>query len=124
MCEGIATEQELVATSAWIQDSCFRQRTRSCPRMDTEVSAEHMEWKHWYCAALVVKKVGGTPPDALVPWICNLLDGQAALALESIEIKDMCVDGGEEFVFWELDHRFPDKVATDRMAEAWRGPLD
>ena len=47
-----------------------------------------------------------------------LLDGKAALALESIEIKDMYTDGGEELVFRELDQRFPDKVAADPMREA------
>ena len=44
--------------------------------------------------------------------------GQAALALESIDIKDMCTEGREELVFRELDQRFPDKVAADRMGEA------
>ena len=57
------------------------------------------------------------PPEALGPWIYTLLDGQSALALESIEIKGMCTDGGEELVFRELDQRFPDKVAADRMGE-------
>ena len=40
----------------------------------------------------------------------TLLDGQAALALESIEVKDMCTDGGEELFFRELDQSFPDKM--------------
>ena len=63
-------------------------------------------------------------PEALGPWVYTLLDcqdgqdGQAAVALESIEIKDVCTDGGEELVFRELDQRFRDKVAVDRMGEA------
>ena len=81
-------------------------------------AAEYKAWKRWARAALVVKKVGGMPPEALGPWIYTLLDGQAALALESIEITDMCTDGGEELFFRELDQRFPDKVAADRMGEA------
>ena len=48
----------------------------------------------------------------------TLLDGQAALALDKMEIKDMCTDGGEELVFRELDQRFPDKVAANRTGEA------
>ena len=50
-------------------------------------------WKRWACAPLVVKKVGGMPPEALWPWMYTLLDGQAALALEAIKIRDMCTDG-------------------------------
>ena len=33
------------------------------------------------------------PADTRVRWIYTLLDGQAALALESTEIKDMCTEG-------------------------------
>ena len=72
-------------------------------------AAEYKVWKRWARAALVVKKVGGLPPEALEPWIYTL---------ESVEITDMCTDGGEELVFRELDQRFPDKVAADRMGEA------
>ena len=52
------------------------------------------------------------------PGFTLYLDGQAALALVSIEIKDMCTEGGEELVFRVLDQRFPDKVAADRVGEA------
>ena len=52
------------------------------------------------------------------------MDGQAAVALESIDIKDMCTEGGKELVFRELDQRFPDKVAADRMGEAMEEALD
>ena len=76
--------------------------------------------KRWARAARVgqKKKVGGVPPEALEPWIHTLLDGQAALALESVVIKDMCTDGREELVFRKLNQRFPDKAAADRMGEA------
>ena len=57
-------------------------------------------------------------PEALRPWLYTLLDGQAALALESIDIKDMCMEGGEQLVFRELDQRFPDKVAAVRVGGA------
>ena len=49
----------------------------------------------------------------------TLVDGQAAMAMEASDIKDL--DGGkvagrwrEEVVFRELDDRFPDRVAADR----------
>ena len=48
----------------------------------------------------------------------TLLDGQAALALDSFDIKDMCTEGGEDLIFRELDQRFPDKVAAVRLGEA------
>ena len=66
--------------------------------MDVEVVS-----KHWARADLVVKKLGGMPPEALEPRMYTLLDGPAVLALESIEIKEMCMGGGEELVFQELD---------------------
>ena len=57
-------------------------------------------------------------PEALGLWIYTLLDGQAALALESIDTKDMGMVGGEELIFRELDQRFPDKLAGDRVGDA------
>ena len=79
-------------------------------------------WKRWARAALVVKKVESLQ-RLRSAWIYTLLDGQAALALQSIEIKDMCMDGGEELVFRELDERFPDMVAADCMGEAMEETL-
>ena len=79
-------------------------------------AAEYKVWKRWARAALV-KKLGGMHPEGLVPWIYTLLDGQAAKALDPINIKDMCTEGGEELVFREIDQRFPDKVAADRTGE-------
>ena len=80
-------------------------------------AAEYKVWKRWARAGLAFRKAGGMPTEALGPWMYTLLDGQAALALESIDIKDMCTKGGEELVFRELDQRFPDKVAADRTGE-------
>ena len=44
--------------------------------------------------------------------------GRTELALQAFDIKDLTVDGGEETVFRELDERFPDNVAADRLGEA------
>ena len=65
----------------------------------------------------------GNIPEALGPWMYTRLHGQAALALESVDIKDMCSDGGEELVFRELDQGCPDRVAADRMGEAMEETL-
>ena len=43
----------------------------------------------------LVKKVGGMLPEALGPRTCTLLGGQAALALESVEMKDMRMNDGQ-----------------------------
>ena len=83
-------------------------------------AAEYKVWKRWARAAFVVKKVGGMLPEALGPWIYIQKNGQAALALESIDIKDMCTEDGEELVFRD-DKRFQDKVAADCMVEAMEG---
>ena len=53
---------------------------------DGNSGAEYKVWKRWARAALFVKKVGGTLPEALGLWIYTLLDGQPASALESIDI--------------------------------------
>ena len=65
-------------------------------------AAEYKVWKRWAPAALTP---GGMPPEALGLGMYTLLDGLAALEPESIEIKDMCTDGGEELVFRELEQR-------------------
>ena len=70
--------------------------------------------KRWDRAAFVIKTVE-CHQRVLGP---IHLDGQAAWALESIEIKDMCMVGGEELVIRELGQRFPDKVAADRTGVA------
>ena len=46
-------------------------------------------WKRWALGALIVKKVGGMPPEALETWMHTVSDGHAALALEATEIKDL-----------------------------------
>ena len=56
-------------------------------------AAEYNVWKCWAPAALVVKEVGGMRPETLGPWMYTLLDGQVALALDLIEINDICMDG-------------------------------
>ena len=66
---------------------------------DNNGAADHKVWQRLARAALVVKKSGGMNPDPLCAWLWTMLDGQAALALEAFEIKDLTVDGGEVAVF-------------------------
>ena len=75
-------------------------------------------WKRWAKAAVVVQRARGTPEDALGPWLYTLLDGQAALAVQSLGLAEISGENGEEVVFNKLDERFPDKVAADRLGEA------
>ena len=81
-------------------------------------AAAYKAWKRWAKAAIVVQKARSTPAEAPGPWLCALLDGQAALAVENAGIPDINVELGEEVVFSRLDERFPDKVAADRLGEA------
>eukprot|EP00959_Pyramimonas_sp_CCMP1952_P452127 9466021-Pyramimonas_sp.AAC.1 len=81
-------------------------------------AAAYKVWKRWARAAIVVQKARGTPAEALGPWLYTLLDGQAALAVENVDLADINVDNGEEVVFDRLDERFPEKVAADRLGEA------
>ena len=72
--------------------------------------------KRWARPALLVKKVGGMPPEALGPWRYTLLDGQAALALESMEITDMCMNGGKELP------RTRSKIPRQGGSRLWERP--
>ena len=80
-------------------------------------------------------EVWGGFPDMFGPWLCMLLDGQAAWTLEALDIKGLAAEGGEEVVFPELDERFHDKTRSRRLsqvgarllftrvAERWRRPF-
>ena len=75
-------------------------------------------WKRWAKAAIVVQKAKNTPAEALGPWLYTLLDGQAALAVENVDVGKINIESDEEVVFARLDERFPDKVAVGRPGEA------
>ncbi|CAK0911130.1 unnamed protein product, partial [Prorocentrum cordatum] len=81
-------------------------------------AAAYKVWKRWAKAAVVVQTARNTPAEALGPWLYTLLDGQAALAVENVDLSEINVESGEEVVFARLDERFPDKVAADRLGEA------
>ena len=81
-------------------------------------AATNEAWKRWVKAAIAVQKAKNVPAEALGQWLCALLDGQAALAVENVDIGEINVESGEEVVFEKLDERFPDKVAADRLGEA------
>ncbi|CAK0804773.1 unnamed protein product [Prorocentrum cordatum] len=50
----------------------------------------------------------------------RFLDGQAALAVESVDLAETSVESGEEVVIALLVERFSGKVAADRLGEAKR----
>ena len=52
-----------------------------------------------------------------------VLHGQAAVALEVLDIEDLTVEGEEEVVFRELDERFLDKVAAEKLGQAMEEAL-
>ena len=56
--------------------------------------------------------------EALKPWKYTLLDGQAALALQSIEIKDTCTEGAVGSSSENLISDSRTRVAANRMEEA------
>ena len=48
----------------------------------------------------------------------TLLDGEAGLAVEDVDISETNVELGEEVVFAHLDERFPDEGTADRLGKA------
>ena len=81
-------------------------------------AAAYKVWKRWAKAAIAVQKVKNTPAEAVGPWLYTLLDGQAALAVENVDISEINVESGEEVAFAKLDELFPDKVVAGRLGEA------
>ena len=57
-----------------------------------DVVVAYKVWRRWAKAAIVVQKAKGMAAEALGPWLFTLLDGQAALALDAIDIDALAVD--------------------------------
>ena len=66
-------------------------------------------WMKWARTRIVVEKVMERPTQSYRPLLFTLLDGEAAEALEHLEIDDMAVEDRELKVFAELKSRFPEK---------------
>lgn len=82
-----------------------------------DAGKEWKTWHKWARAFVVVQKARGTSDDALGPLIYTLIDEPALLALESLEIDELNVAGGEELIFSRLAERYPEPEATDRIGE-------
>ena len=93
-CEGIATEQQLVAKN-----------TVPCRKTDTEVRLRNVS------VAMAILERPSTKCG-------NNGVAQHSWSRKLVECLRRFWDRGEELVFRELDQRFPDKVAADRMGEA------
>ena len=82
---GAATEQEFVAKTM-ANGGGFNSKRFSGDGNDG--AAAYKVWKRCAKAAIVVQKATNTPAEAGGPWLYTLLDGQAALAVESVDISE------------------------------------
>ena len=83
-----------------------------------DAPTQYKAWKKWAKARIVVEKSKGTDVKALGPLLFTLLDGDAADALDHVDIDDLAVEGGADIVFAALDARFPEREAADRVGDA------
>ena len=83
-----------------------------------DASKEYRSWRKWARAYATVQKARGVPGAARGPLLFTLLDDVAARAVETIDVDDLEVEGGENLNFDVLDERFPDLAAHDRLGEA------
>ena len=60
----------------------------------------------------------GTPKEAHGSALFCLLDGPAELALEGLDIEELCVVKGADRLFSCLDERFPDLETHDKLGES------
>ena len=60
----------------------------------------------------------GTPKEAHGSALLCLLDGPAELALEGLNIEELCVVNGADRLFSCLDERFPDLETHDKIGES------
>ena len=60
----------------------------------------------------------GTPKEAHGSALFCLLDGPAELALEGLNIEELCVVNGADRLFSCLDERFPDLETHDKIGES------
>ena len=49
-------------------------------------AAFYKVWTRWAEAVIVAQKAKDTPAEAIGPWLCTLLESQAALSMENVDI--------------------------------------
>ena len=74
--------------------------------------------KKWAKAYLKLFEATGTPKEAHGSALFCLVDGPAELALEGLNIEELCVVNGADRLFSCLDERFPDLQTHDKIGES------
>ena len=72
----------------------------------------------WAKAYLTLLEAKGTPKEAHGSALFCLLDGPAELALEGLNIEELCLVNGADRLFSCLDDRFPDLETHDKIGES------
>ena len=69
-----------------------------------DAARRYWKWRKWAKAYLTLLEAKGTPKEAHGSALFCLLD---ELALEGLNIEELCVVNGADRLFWCLDERFP-----------------
>ena len=83
-----------------------------------DAALRYWKWRKWAKAYLTLLEVKGTPKEAHGGDLFCLLDGPAELALEGLNIEELCVVNGADRLFSCLDERFPDLETHDKIGES------
>ena len=83
-----------------------------------DAARRYWKWRTWAKAYLTLLEAKGTPKKALVSALFFLLDGPAELALEDLNIEELCVVNGADRLFSCLDERFPDFETHDKIGDS------
>ena len=83
-----------------------------------DVTRRYWKWRKWAKAYLTLLEANGTPKEAHGSALFCLLDGPAELALEGLNIEELCVVNGADRLFSCLDERFPDLETHDKIGES------
>ena len=83
-----------------------------------DASRRYWKRRKWAKAYLTLLEVKGTPQEAHGSALFCLLDGPAELALEGLNIEELCVVNGADRLFSCLDERFLDLETHDKTGES------
>ena len=83
-----------------------------------DASRRYWTWRKWAKAYLTLLEAKGTPKEAHGSALFCLLDGPAELALEGLNIEELCVVNGADRLFSCLDDRSPDLETHDKTGES------
>ena len=95
--------------------------TRATKRFDgagEDATRRYWKWRKWAKTYLTLLEAKGTPKEVHGSALFCLLDGPAELALEGLNIEELCVVNGADRLFSCLDERFPDLETHDKIGES------